>query len=118
MTLNGAIAGRAALYARGSADGQTNSIPGQLERLRALAAARGLPVAGEYADGGMSAGAMPRAGLRRLIADGKEGRFDVLLVDSLDRLARDRPEDVLSPLRRAGVQVVTAIECGDPQVMT
>src|SRR5262249_44261561 len=75
MTLDPAIAGRAALYARGATDKQADSIPGQLERLRALAAARGLPVAAEYTDGGgAGVGTKARPGLRRLLADGREGR--------------------------------------------
>jgi site-specific DNA recombinase len=111
---------RAALYARASTEKQCDSVPGQLERLEPLAAARGLTVTAHYADDGITGGTTARPGLQRLLTDAKAGRFSVLLVDALDRLARldllDLGE-VLSPLRRAGVRLITIAE-GDIDLTT
>src|SRR5262249_26454693 len=91
-------------------DKQEDSVPEQIARLHALAEARGWTIVAQYTDDGRSGGTTARPGLQRLLADARAGRFDVLLVDALDRLARlgllDLGE-VLSPLRRAGVRLVT-----------
>jgi site-specific DNA recombinase len=101
---------RAALYARASTDKQTDSVPGQLARLRAGAAARGRRVVLEESDDGISGGTTARPGLQRLLAAARAGAFAELWVDALDRLARldilDLGE-VLAPLRRAGIKLLT-----------
>jgi len=75
-----------ALYARVStADQHTEP---QLHALRGYAEARGLEVAGEYVDHGVSGARDRRPALDRLLADARRRRFDVLACTKLDRLAR------------------------------
>jgi len=77
---------RVALYARVSTTEQHPEI--QLHALRAYATARGLEVAQEYVDHGVSGATARRVALDRLLADARRRRFDVLAVVKLDRLAR------------------------------
>jgi len=60
----------------------------QLHALRQYATARGLELAGEYADHGVSGARDRRPSLDRLMADARRRRFDVLGCTKLDRLAR------------------------------
>lgn len=59
-----------------------------------------------YADVGV-AGRMDRPGLARLLADAAAGRFEMVVVDDLDRIDTDpaRRQVVLNRLARAGVGV-------------
>jgi DNA invertase Pin-like site-specific DNA recombinase len=77
---------RIALYARVST--QEQHTEPQLHALRAYAEARGLEIAGEYVDHGVSGAKDRRPALDRLLADARRRRFDVLACTKLDRLAR------------------------------
>jgi len=77
---------RAALYARVSTADQHPEI--QLHALQAYAEARGLEVAGEFVDHGVSGAKDRRPGLDNILADARRRRFDVLACTKLDRLAR------------------------------
>lgn len=77
---------RIALYARVSTSEQ--SCESQLFALRAYTQARGLEIAAEYTDHGVSGAKARRPALDRLLADAKRRKFDVLAVTKLDRLAR------------------------------
>ena len=77
---------RIALYARVSTLEQTTEP--QLDALRGYAAARGLEVAGEYVDQGISGARARRPALDRLVADARRRRFDAVACVKLDRLAR------------------------------
>src|SRR6516164_8487697 len=77
---------RIALYARVSTTDQ-HTEP-QLHALRAYAEARGLEIAAEYPDHGVSGAKDRRPALDRLLADARRRRFDVLGCTKLDRLAR------------------------------
>jgi DNA invertase Pin-like site-specific DNA recombinase len=79
---------RVALYARVSTvnHGQDSGL--QLEELRQVAAQRGWIVAKEYVDNGVSGSKTSRPALDQMLADAQAGRFDVLVVWKLDRLAR------------------------------
>jgi DNA invertase Pin-like site-specific DNA recombinase len=77
---------RAALYARVST--QEQHVEPQLHALRAYAEARGLEIAAEYVDQGVSGAKERRPALDRLLADAKRRHFDVLACTKLDRLAR------------------------------
>ncbi len=82
---------RCALYARYSSDLQSeSSIDDQMRLARAHAARQDMIVVGEYHDAAISgASTANRPGLLKLIADAAGGKFDVVLTESLDRLARD-----------------------------
>lgn len=79
---------RVALYARVSTvnHGQDSGL--QLEELRQVAAQRGWPVAREYVDNGVSGSKTSRPALDQMLADAQAGRFDLVVVWKLDRLAR------------------------------
>lgn len=92
---------RAALYARFSSDLQRDqSIEDQLHLCRSHAARMGWRVVAEYSDRARSgASIMGRDGLLELIAASKSGAFDLILVESLDRLSRDQ-EDLAGLFKR------------------
>lgn len=102
---------RAALYARFSTDRQSDtSIEAQARLCRARASVLGLEVVAEHADQAVS-GSVPldhRPGGRALLADALAHRFDVLLVESLDRLSRDSDEQgrIVKRLVFRGIRVV------------
>src|SRR5215472_13698319 len=77
---------RFALYARVSTTDQ-HTEP-QLHALRTYADARGLEIAAEYVDHGISGAKDRRPALDNLLADARRRRFDVLACTKLDRLAR------------------------------
>ena len=77
---------RLALYARVSTTDQSTET--QVFALRRYAEARGLGVAGEYVDQGVSGAQDRRPELDRLLADARRRRFDIVACVKLDRLAR------------------------------
>lgn len=102
---------RAALYARFSSDQQRQtSIEDQLRQARARAAAEGWEVVAERSDSAVS-GATPfalRPGSKALLADALASRFDVLLVESLDRTFRNLAdqETTIKRLEHRGIRIV------------
>lgn len=105
---------RAAIYARYSSELQNaRSIEDQAALCRAYAERQGYSIAGEYADRARSGASMiGRDGLLRMIEDSKVGRFDLILVESLDRISRDM-EDLAAIHKRlsfAGVKLETVGE--------
>jgi site-specific DNA recombinase len=82
----------AASYSRYSSDLQNDSsIEDQRRLSRQLAEDKGyhLPPEMEYADHAVSGTKLQREGLDRLLDDAKQGRFSLLIVHSLSRLARE-----------------------------
>lgn len=104
---------RAAIYARYSTDLQNErSTEDQIELCRAYAKRTGYEVVAEYADKAQSGGSMFRDGLRDMLEAANAGRFDVILVEALDRLSRDM-EDLAGMhkrMRAKGVKLVTVHE--------
>ena len=105
---------RVALYARVSTvnHGQDSGL--QLEELRQVAAQRGWTVAKEYVDNGVSGSKTSRPALDQMLADAQAGRFDVLVVWKLDRLARSlqRLRGVLDQLAGWGVGFASLRDAG------
>ncbi len=85
---------RTALYARFSTElQQERSIEDQFELCRAYAAKNGLDVVGTYDDRARSgASIFGRDGLMRMMDAARDGAFDVILVEALDRLSRDQED--------------------------
>jgi DNA invertase Pin-like site-specific DNA recombinase len=77
---------RVAIYARVSTSDQDPQL--QRDELAQYAAARGLEVAGEYVDSGVSGAKSRRPQLDRLMLAARRRQFDAVLVWKLDRLAR------------------------------
>lgn len=82
---------RAAIYARYSSALQSDrSIEDQVELCRAHAKREGMQIVGVYEDRARSGASVAgREGLERLRADAAAGRFDTIVMESLDRLSRD-----------------------------
>jgi DNA invertase Pin-like site-specific DNA recombinase len=99
---------KAAIYVRVST--QDQSLDNQLPDLERLAAARQLTVVETFAEKVSAAKARPQ--LDRLLADAHRGRFQVVIVWSLDRLHRSMlgALQTVLDLDRMGVQVVSLRE--------
>jgi DNA invertase Pin-like site-specific DNA recombinase len=96
-----------AIYARVSTADQRAHL--QLDALRDLAARRGWKLAEEYLDHGVSGSKDRRPALDKLLADAHRGKFAVLAVWKLDRLARSVRHLVLlaDELRVLGIDLVS-----------
>ena len=100
---------RTAIYARFSTELQNDrSIEDQVVLCRAYAERNGLDVAGSFSDRARSGASVHgRDGLMDLLHATREGRFDVILVEALDRLSRDQ-EDLAGIWKRlsfAGIEL-------------
>ena len=111
---------RVCLYARYSTDHQSqNSIADQLRVGRERAAREGWSIVGVHADEGIS-GATPvalRAGGKALLADALADRFDVLIVEGLDRITRDLAEQerTVKRLEHRGIRIIGTADGYDTQ---
>jgi site-specific DNA recombinase len=80
---------RAVIYARYSSDSQREaSIEDQLEVCRRYAERQGWAVVEVYADQAQSGASRFRPAFQQLQADAEQRRFDVVVVEALDRLSR------------------------------
>jgi site-specific DNA recombinase len=115
-----AIAGRAVIYVRVSSTQQADtdydpegfSIPAQREACTRKAGSLGLLVVDEFVDRGESAKTANRAGLQALLTRLEEGDITHVIVHKVDRLARNRADDVaiVMRIRGQGAQLVSATE--------
>jgi DNA invertase Pin-like site-specific DNA recombinase len=98
---------RAALYLRTSTGRQ--SVENQRPEVEGLASGRGFTVVGTYAE--QESAAKRRPEFSRMLADARRGRFDVIVVWSLDRFGRGFScFDAFRDLSRIGVRVVSVRE--------
>lgn len=105
---------RVALYARYSSDRQrTASIEDQLRLCRDHATARGWTIVSTYADEAASGTSLNgRPGMLAMLGAAREGRFDIVAAEALDRLSRDQ-EDIarlFKMFRFAGIGLSTVTE--------
>jgi site-specific DNA recombinase len=114
------IVARAVLYLRVSTSRQAHkngeaegySIPAQREACTRKVADLGAEVAREFVDAGASARSADRDGLQALLAYIAEGGVEYVVVHKLDRLARDRADDVaiMLAIRKARATLVSVTE--------
>src|SRR5258708_7024220 len=101
---------KVALYARVSSEEQREgqTIDSQLAELERFVSDNGWCVAGIYKDEGWSGAMLARPELDRLRDDATKGLFNTVLINDVDRLARDVTHlGVLKrDLERQGLQVV------------
>jgi site-specific DNA recombinase len=101
---------RVALYARVSTEEQRegHTIDSQVAELEQFAAAQGWLVVGVYKDAGWSGALLARPELDRLRDDAPKGLFSAVLINDVDRLARDVSHlgIIKRDLERAGVKVI------------
>ena len=105
---------RAAIYARYSSDLQSeNSIEDQVRLCRERAQQDGHTVAEVFTDYAISGGALAnRPGMLSLLDAAKQGAFDVVIAEALDRISRDQ-EDIAAIYKRlthVDVTIVTLAE--------
>lgn len=104
---------RASLYGRFSTDLQSAaSVTDQHAACAARARAEGASVVSRHGDEAVS-GTVPvdqRPGGRAMLADALAGRFDLLIVEALDRLSRDQVEleRVIRRLEHRGIRILAA----------
>lgn len=111
---------RAVLYLRVSTARQASkgdaaegySIPQQREYCRRKAQELGADVIEEFIDRGASARSANRPELQRMLGWLKEADADYVIVHKVDRLARDRADDVqiMAAIRQAGAELVSVSE--------
>src|SRR5919204_2438266 len=101
---------RLAIYARVSTEEQREgqTIDSQVAELERFAHEKGWPVLGVYKDEGWSGSLLARPQLDRLRDDAARGLFDTILINDVDRLARDVGHlgIVKRDLERRGVQII------------
>lgn len=101
---------RAVIYARVSSEEQREgqTIDSQIAELERFAHEKGWPLAGVYKDEGWSGSLLSRPALDRMRDDAACKRFDLVLLNDVDRLARDVAHlgIVKRDLERCGVRVV------------
>ena len=104
---------RAAIYARYSSNLQSEaSIEDQNAVCEARAKREEWTIVDRYADYAMSGATMERPGLKSMIESARSGGFDILLLESLDRLSRDQ-EDIAGLFKRLTawqIKIVTLSE--------
>lgn len=102
---------RAAIYACYSTDPQSAaSLEDQIRLCRERALREGWQIVGTYEDAGLSGSNMIlRPGLQRLLRDGRDGRFDMVPSEALDRISRNQADiaTIYQTLSFAGVNVLT-----------
>lgn len=102
---------RAAIYARFSSDSQKEtSITDQIRLCRDAAVNLGMTVVGDYSDLAISGavGVAKRPQGRFLLADARDRKFEVILLESLDRLSRDivDGEMTIRTLEHLGIRLI------------
>ena len=104
---------RVALYARYSSDNQRDaSIEDQVRLCKQKIAAEEWSLEQIYRDAAISGASSFRPGYQSMLAAAKEGGFDIVLAEALDRLSRDQ-EDIAGLFKRlkfAGIKLVTLAE--------
>ena len=91
MPDNPTIGQRLAIYARVSTEEQREgqNIDSQIAELERFCRDQGWPIVDIYKDEGWSGGVMARPELDRLRDDARKGLFQAVLINDVDRLARD-----------------------------
>lgn len=105
---------KAAFLIRMSSEHQKDSPKRQRENVSIAIQREHIEIVKEYADEGISGvKTSKRLGLKQMLKDAEKGMFDVVVVDTIDRLSRLDSIDVgeiIKPLRKAGVKLFSAKE--------
>ena len=101
---------RVAIYARFSSDhSRETSADDQIRVCRERALREGWDVVGDYADLAISGQDIRRPGMTAMLGDLAAGRFDIVLAEALDRIARDQEDSarIYKLVRFAGARMIT-----------
>src|SRR5262245_26275636 len=104
---------RAVIYARYSSDLQRDaSIADQIRLCRERLESEGWQLVASYTDAAMSGAHHLRPGYQKLLEDARNGAFDVVVAEALDRLSRDQEHvaALYKRLRFCGVMLWTLAE--------
>ncbi len=105
---------RAVIYARYSSDMQSeSSVEDQVRQCRERAVRDGHEIVTVYSDYAISGSSLGnRPGMLSLMAAAKDGRFDLVIAEALDRLSRDQEDTaaIFKRLKHADVEIVTLSE--------
>ena len=110
---------RAATYARYSTDRQSNASIGDQQRIcQRLIDDRGWIFAQEYSDAAISGASLQRPGYQQLLDDARNGFFDVVVAEGLDRISRDQEHisGFFKQMQYRGIRIVTVSQ-GDVSEM-
>lgn len=103
----------AAIYARYSSHSQRDvAIEQQIRACKAFAQRQGIEIVDIYDDRALTGTSDKRPGFQKMIQDSRKGRWQYVIVYSLDRFARDRYDSAVykRQLKDAGVKVLSAME--------
>ena len=104
---------RAAIYARYSSDNQRDaSIEDQARQCRNRIKNEGWSLTKVYSDHAISGASTLRPGYQTMLEDARNGAFDILVAEAMDRLSRDQ-EDIAGLYKQlsfADVQIITLSE--------
>ncbi|MEZ2744305.1 recombinase family protein [Halopseudomonas bauzanensis] len=111
---------KAAIYARYSSDKQSEtSLDDQISTCQSRALREGWQVLATHSDTAISGSikVAARPGGKALLADMMAGRFDVLLLESLDRLSRDQveQESIVRRLEHRNIRIICVADGYDSQ---
>ena len=105
---------RAAIYARYSSDLQSDrSVEDQFVICREKADREGMKIVSEFEDRAKSGASMHgRDGLAEMLQAAKAGEFDILIVESLDRISRSQADlaGTYDALRFANIGILSVYE--------
>ena len=104
---------RAAIYARYSSDNQRDaSIDDQVRQCRKRTEDEDWSLTEVYSDHAISGASTLRPGYQKMLEDARNGTFDILVAEALDRLSRDQ-EDIAGLYKQlsfVGVKLITLSE--------
>ncbi len=103
---------RAALYARFSTDKQREaSIEDQFREATRVGASAGLDIVARFSDSGISAGTAHRPGYQAMLDAARRHEFEVIVVEDISRLWRNRAEFGVrsAELEDLNVHIITAV---------
>jgi site-specific DNA recombinase len=104
---------RAVIYARYSSENQRDaSIDDQARLCTTFVERQGWQVVATYSDHALSGASSLRPGYQKLLEDGRNGCFDIVVAEALDRISRDQADTATfyKLLSFAGVCIVTVAE--------
>ncbi|MDL2301822.1 recombinase family protein [Lachnospiraceae bacterium OttesenSCG-928-D06] len=100
---------KAVIYARYSSTNQREeSIEGQIRECKDFASKNNIIIIGEYCDRAISGKTDKRPEFQRMIKDSEKGKFDTLLLYTIDRFARNRYDSAMykAKLKKNGVKLI------------
>ena len=99
---------RTAIYARYSSDHQSEaSIEDQVRQCRARIEQEGWSLTEIYSDAAISGATVLRPGYQKMLGDVRNGAFDIVVAEALDRLSRDQ-ENIAGLYKQQGLKTRAA----------